>query len=105
MAPRPLFAAFCFAGVIAAQPRATPPQLAAGDRHRLIQAVVANVKQYYFDKQVAQTTASALLVHEQAGDYNAVTDGQVFASLLARHLIDASRDVHLTMEYTPNVFP
>jgi len=81
------------------------PQLAAGDRHRLIEAVAANVRQYYFDKQVAQTTVSALLAHEQAGDYNATTDGEAFANLLARHLIDASRDVHFTMEYTRNVFP
>jgi hypothetical protein len=82
-----------------------PPQLAAGDRHRLIKAVAANVRQYYFDKQVAQTTASALLAHEQAGDYYSVTDGQALANLLARHLIDASRDVHFTMEYTRNMFP
>src|ERR1043165_6284076 len=47
----------------------TPPQLAAGDRRRIINAVAASVKKYYFDKQVAETTASALLAHEQAGDY------------------------------------
>jgi hypothetical protein len=82
-----------------------PPQLTAADRHRVIEAVAANVKQHYFDKQVAQTTANALLAHEQAGDYNAIADGQSFADLLARHLIDASRDVHFTMAYTRKVFP
>ncbi|MBZ5624324.1 MAG: hypothetical protein LAQ69_37345 [Acidobacteriia bacterium] len=63
------------------------------------------MKQHYSDEQVAQTTASALLAHEQAGDYNTVTDGQAFANLLARHLTEASRDVHFTMGYTRNVFP
>jgi Peptidase family S41/N-terminal domain of Peptidase_S41 in eukaryotic IRBP len=81
------------------------PQLAAADRHHLIETVAADVKQYYFDKQVAQATASALLAHERAGDYNAVTGGQPFANLLARHLIEASGDPHFTMEYTPNKFP
>ncbi|HYL73033.1 MAG TPA: S41 family peptidase [Bryobacteraceae bacterium] len=81
-----------------------PPQFTAADRHRLIQAAAANVKRYYFDKQVAETTASALLAHEQAGDYDAAA-GQVFANLLARHLTEASRDRHFTMEYTARVFP
>lgn len=87
---------------VASQP---PAQLSAADRHRLIAAVAQNVKQHYFDKRVAETTASALLAHEQAGDYGAVTDGQAFANLLARHLITASGDVHFTMEYTRNIFP
>lgn len=81
------------------------PQLTAADRHRLVAAVAADVEQYYFDKQLAQTVAGALLAHEQAGDYNAVADGQAFANLLARHLVEASGDLHFTMEYTPDVFP
>ena len=82
-----------------------PPQLTSVDRHRLIQAAAASVKEHYFDKQVAQATASALLAHERSGEYDMVTDGQAFANLLARHLTEASHDVHFTMEYTRNVFP
>lgn len=81
------------------------PQLTSAERHRVIQALAANVRQHYFDKQVAEDVAGAILAHEQAGDYNAVTDGQAFANLLARDLIKASRDVHFTVEYTRNVFP
>ena len=80
-------------------------QITALDRHRLIEAIAVDVRQYYFDKKTAETTASALLAHEQAGDYNALTDGQAFASVLSRHLIEASGDLHFTMEYTPNKFP
>jgi hypothetical protein len=83
----------------------TPTQLTSADRHRLVQAVAADVTQYYFDKQVAVTTANALLAHEGVGDYNTVTDGQAFARVLARDLAEASRDNHFTMEYTRNVFP
>jgi hypothetical protein len=81
------------------------PQLTSADRHRLVQAVAAAVKQHYFDKEVAETAANALLAHERAGGDNVVNDGRTFASLLARHLIEASGDVHFTMEYTPNAFP
>lgn len=79
--------------------QATPPLTAAG-RRLLIEAVAADVKEYYFDKQVAHTAANALLAHEQASDYNTVTD-EAFANLLARHLIEASGDSHFTVEYTP----
>lgn len=82
-----------------------PPQLTAADRHRLVQAVAANVKQHYFDGQIADSTASALLAHERAGDYSAFTDGQAFANLLAGHLIAASGDNHFTVEYTAHKFP
>lgn len=91
-----------FAPAVVAQ---APSPLTAADRHRLVEAVVANLRKYYFDRQVAQTTATALLAHETGGDYNVVTDGQAFASLLGRHLIDASRDVHFSIEYTRGVFP
>lgn len=81
------------------------PQLTSADRHRVIQGVVTNVTQHYFDRRVAESAASALLAHEREGDYNAVTEGQAFANLLARHLTEASHDNHFTVEYTRNVFP
>ena len=82
-----------------------PQQLTATDRDRLVQAVGAKVRQHYFDRQVADATASALVAHAQAGDYNAVADGEAFANVLARHLIAASGDNHFTVEYTSHVFP
>jgi len=85
--------------------QAPSAQITVGNRHRLIEAVASNVTQHYFDRQIAQAAASALLAHEKAGDYNALTDGRDLASLLARHLVEASGDPHFTMEYTPNVFP
>jgi hypothetical protein len=91
-----------FLTVAAAQ---APLPLTGADRHRLVQAVAADVRQYYFDKQVALTTASAMLAHERAGDYNTVTDGGAFARLLARDLTGASHDNHFTMEYTAGTFP
>jgi len=91
--------------ILAAQAPTSDVKLDVAERQLVLNAVIADVKQYYFDRNIALNTADALLAHERAGDYNQVTDGQAFANLLARHLIDASRDVHFTMEYTRNVFP
>lgn len=79
--------------------------LDARERQRVLENAITDLRQFYFDHDIAQKTVDAILAHEQSGDYNAVTDGQQFANLLARHLIDASHDVHFTVEYTRNVFP
>lgn len=91
--------------ILAAQAPTGDLKLDAVERQLVLDAVIADVKQYYFDRTIAQKTANAILAHERAGDYNQVTDGHAFANLLARHLIDASGDLHFTMEYSPNVFP
>ena len=49
--------------------------------------------------------ADALHVHQQHGDYNAVTDGDGFASLLTKHLQDVSHDKHLRVEDDPFKLP
>lgn len=98
----PLEARPCIVLQVAAQ---AASEVTAAERHRIIEAVAASLKQHYFDKEAAQSTAGALLAHEEAGDYNALTDGAAFAAAIARHLTAASGDVHFTMEYTRNKFP
>jgi len=90
---------------LAAQPPTGDGKVDAAERQRVLHAVIADVKQFYFDRKIALIAADALLAHQRAGDYDQVTDGQAFANLLTRHLSDASRDVHFTIEYTRNVFP
>ncbi|HEY3837330.1 MAG TPA: S41 family peptidase [Bryobacteraceae bacterium] len=87
---------------LAAQPA---PQLTAADRHRLISALADDVKRRYFDPKAAETAASSLHSHEQAGDYTNISDGRALAGQLARQLIDATHDPHFTVEYTANAFP
>src|ERR1700722_2174559 len=79
-------------------------KLDAVQRHRLIGEVSANLRQYYFDRNIAQTTADALLAHEKSGD-DAVTQGQDFADLLTRQMQGASHDMHLSMEYSADRLP
>jgi hypothetical protein len=84
---------------------AATPALDASDRHRVLTNAVAALKQYYPVPAVAQKMSAALLSHEQRGDDNAATDGQVFAALLTRQMRDASHDMHLDFVYSAEPLP
>lgn len=71
----------------------------------MIDRAIVNLKQYYFDRDVAQKTADAMLFHEKAGDDNAPIEGKAFADLLTAQMRDASGDRHLAIEYSRNPLP
>ena len=77
----------------------------ASERQRVVTGAVENLRQHYFNREVAQETADALLAHEKNGDDDAATDGVVFADLLTRQMRDASDDRHLVMEYSREILP
>jgi len=80
-------------------------RLDAVERQRVIHGVIANLKEHYFDRDVAQKTVDALLAYEKSGDYDAVTDERAFADLLTRQLRDVSHDMHLIVEYSRDTLP
>ena len=80
-------------------------RLDAAERQRVLDLVVASIKQYYFDRKVAQKTADALLAHERSGDDRAVADGAAFAELLTRQMRDASHNMDLMMVYSQDKLP
>jgi Peptidase family S41 len=80
-------------------------RLDAAERQRVLDLVIANIRQYYFDRKVAQKTADALLAHERSGDYRTVTDGGAFADLLTRQMRDASHNMDLMMVYSQDKLP
>lgn len=91
---------------------ATKPSSETGDtaidpseRRRVIDAVIANMKEHYFDRNLAQKTADALQAHQSNGDDAAATDGAALAALLTRQLRDASHDMHLVVDYSPDKLP
>jgi Peptidase family S41 len=94
----------CVHGDVAAQV-ARDASLDAAERHRAITGGIANLRQHYFNREVAQETADALLAHEKNGDDDAAKDGVVFADLLTRQMRDASHDMHLVMEYSREILP
>ena len=73
-------------------------------RKQVIDDVVANLNQFYVYPALAQKMADGLRVHEEKGDYNAITDGDEFASLLTKNLLDVSHDKHLAVFYNPYKF-
>lgn len=89
------------------QKQAAPDEanLDAAERRRIIDGAAADLKQFYFDPNVAQKTADALLAHEKSGDDSSAMDGAAFASLLTTQMRDASQDMHLVMEYSPGKLP
>jgi hypothetical protein len=89
----------------ATRPVAREESLDAAERHRIIAEAIQNLKQHYFDREVAEATADALLAHERKGDDNAAKDGAAFADLLTRQMRAASHDMHLVVEYSREVLP
>jgi hypothetical protein len=69
------------------------------DRQRVFDAVIANLKQHYFDPVVAQQIADALIARQRHGDDAPATDGKDFAALLTTQMRDVSHDMHLEVVY------
>lgn len=79
--------------------------LDAAERRRVIDGVVRNVKEHYFDRDVAQKMADAVLAHEKNGDDKAIAEGGAFAALLTRQMRDVSHDMHLEVVYSRERLP
>jgi hypothetical protein len=77
----------------------------AAERQRVIDAVIANLKRYYIDPDIARKAADALLAHEKSGDDDPVTDGRAFADLLTQQMRDVSHDTHLEVVYSQTPLP
>jgi hypothetical protein len=93
------------------QPAASAPPLVpktkieASERHRVIEAAVADLTRYYVDPDAAQKMAAALRTHEKNGDDDAATDGEVFADLVTQQMQDVSHDKHVMMIYGAAIAP
>jgi hypothetical protein len=85
--------------------RASQPVIDGAERQQVINGAIANLKQHYFDRDVAQRTADALVVHEKRGDDDAAKDGAAFAGLLTRQMREASQDMHLVIEFSERTLP
>jgi retinol-binding protein 3 len=77
----------------------------AATRARVIDSVIAKLEQSYVFPEVAKKMGDALRVRAKRGEYNAVTNGLSFASLLTQHLRDVSHDRHLGVDFSAARFP
>jgi hypothetical protein len=84
---------------------ASEPELDAAERRRVIEAVIKNLKEHYFDPAVAQKMANALSAHATAGDDDAAAGGAAFAALLTSQMRGVSGDMHLEVVYSQARLP
>jgi peptidase S41-like protein len=74
-------------------------------RARIIDNIAAKLTEYYIYPDVAKKMVDAVRGHQKSGDYDAITDGFSFASLLTRDLKAVSHDGHLRVQCDPEVLP
>ena len=77
----------------------------AAARKRVIDNSIAQLDSNYVFPDVAKKMADALRARDKRGEYDRVTNGIVFASLLTEHLQDVSHDKHLRVAFTPRRLP
>ncbi len=68
-------------------------------RKKVIDGVSDSLNEYYIDAAVAQQMGDALKAHEAKGDYNAISDGDTFASQMTKDLQAVSHDKHLRVNF------
>lgn len=92
--------------------RALPPgaklddiQLDAATRQKTIEAISAQLTEYYVYPDVAAKMIAAVAEHAKKGDYNSITDGNEFADALTRDLRAVSHDKHLFVGYNAYTMP
>ncbi len=94
--------------------RAIPPGMTAADmniavdattRSRILDGIVAKLSEYYVYPDVAKKMEEAVRARQKKGEYDAIRDGDAFATLLTNQLQAVSHDKHLRVVCVPDVLP
>ncbi|WP_157468174.1 S41 family peptidase [Edaphobacter aggregans] len=92
--------------------RALPPgvvienvTLDAALRKRVIDGVGENLTESYIDADLAKQMVDAMKMHADKGEYDSITDGDVFAERLTTDLRAVSHDKHLGVNFSPFKVP
>lgn len=92
--------------------RALPPGvepvnviLDAQIRKQTVDGVASALTEFYVDPELAQKMSEAIEAHAKAGDYDKISDGDMFAERLTLDLRDVSHDKHLRVDFTPFKMP
>jgi Peptidase family S41/N-terminal domain of Peptidase_S41 in eukaryotic IRBP len=92
-------------GGATAPPPSSGTGLDATGRQRILDAVVANLEQHYFDPAVAHQVIDALVTHQRRGDDASATTGKDFATLLTAQMREVSHDLHMSVMYSETPEP
>ena len=77
----------------------------AAERTRVIDGAIAKLDEAYVFPEVAKKMADALRAWQKGGEYDAVNNGPLFATLLTEHLQAVSHDKHLRVNFSPARLP
>lgn len=80
-------------------------ELTRADRAQIVKELSRNIDSDYVNPDVAAKMVSALRQHQNAGDYDAITQGPSFAAKLTADLRAISHDGHLSVDYLPEAIP
>lgn len=80
-------------------------KLDAAEKQRVIDGVVSNLKSSYVYPDVAQKMEDAIRANQKRGDYDAITDADLFATRLTRDLQAVSHDKHLGVHFSAVKLP
>ncbi len=74
-------------------------------RARVIDGAIANLNEFYVFPETAKKMEAALHARQKKGEYDSITDGDVFAKMLTDNLRDVSHDRHLRVDFSPAPMP
>ncbi|MFZ0639810.1 MAG: S41 family peptidase [Candidatus Acidiferrales bacterium] len=79
--------------------------LDAATRTEVINGALADLNEFYVSPGVAKQMADAIRARQKRGEYDSVTDGDAFATMLTANLRDVSHDKHLRVDFSPTPLP
>jgi hypothetical protein len=92
--------------------RALPPgvtiesvTLDAALRKKVMDGVAENLTESYIDADLAKQMVDAMKMHADKGEYDSITDGDVFAAQLTKDLRAVGNDKHLGVSFSPFKIP
>jgi hypothetical protein len=71
----------------------------------IVRSISEKLKAYYVFPEIAEQICISLQKHLQAGDYTAITGGELLASNLTAHLQEVNQDKHLRVRWVPEPLP
>ncbi|GAB2703739.1 S41 family peptidase [Mucilaginibacter koreensis] len=88
-----------------AQPAVPSAPITAAEKNRTIDTLLQTLNSRYVFPEVAKQTAQFIRKQQAKKVYNALTDGNAFATQLTQDLQASSKDHHLRIEYVPDGIP
>jgi peptidase S41-like protein len=80
-------------------------KLDSAERQRVIDGIAKNLKESYVYPDLAQKMEDAVRANQKRGEYDSITDPDVFANRVTKDLQAVSRDKHLGVNYSPVKLP